>query len=392
MVAVLLAALAALVYGRGLAGDARRAGEGAVEAEAASLAESGLDDGRRFPLFIHVEDSAWLPAAPVYATAALISVAPGGSTHARLVAAAWGVLDVALLYLLVVRYFGSSIAAAAAALALIATPAHTTFSRAATVEGIWVVPLILAWAALLTVLRDPPSPRARWLLALGAASLGASVYTQPSAALTMAMFLSIGLAAFRLSRAWTVRDVVPAGAALLFVLLPVPVWYAMHPQTYPDTLGRWLVHPAHLRNPLVWARAAANWNTDSNVAALFWDFLAPSHVFLSPSAPGYSGLLLTAIALPCAVGVLALCRRRDPDGVPAVIRLTMLAGLLVGPLAAAMFGHARSDDRALVFVPFALAAAAWGGSVMWTRGGWTGRSALVAAGVGTAIQAYVCAG
>lgn len=136
--------------------------------------------------------------------------------------------------------------------------------------------------------------------------------------------------------------------------MPLLLWFARYPATYPDTFGRWVLHPAHLRNPIVWFQAVANWGTASTVAALFWSFFSPSHLFLTPDAPGLCGLFLTPVVVPMAVGLYHAFQPSHVQQPATRLRSAIVASCLIGPVAAAMFGHARSDDRALMVVPLGL--------------------------------------
>jgi hypothetical protein len=389
LVAAALLIVCLLVYGRGspaapppdlLVGD--------VQAQAWALAaHSGRDnDGRLLPVFVHIGEERWLPAMPILTTAALIRLDPGASDHARRVATVFGALDVVLLYALVLRLLRRRSAAIAAALVLLATPAHALFSRTAATEGIWPLPFIIGWAIGMTALVERPTPRTRWMFAVGTASLMASAYTQPSAALMAPMFVLVTVMAIVLSDGWHARDVVPAAVASVILLLPFAFWYAKLPSTYTDTFGRWVVHAAHLRNPLIWLQALTNHQRVGNVASLFSDFFSPSHLFLTPSAPALCGFFLSPLAIPLAVGMYRQTASPVVD-CAANMRCVLIGGSIVGPLAAAMFEHAQSADRALSLAPFAVTIATIGGMTMAEHGGRVGRILLVLVAVLGALQA-----
>jgi 4-amino-4-deoxy-L-arabinose transferase-like glycosyltransferase len=387
--ALLIAAL--FVYGRGgVTAPLPETPAGDVQAQARLLvAHGGRDnEGRALPLFVHIDQERWLPVVPILTTAVLIKLAPGASNQARWAATALGALDVVLLYVLVLRLLRRRSLAIAAALVLLATPVHAQFSRTATTEGIWPLPFIIGWAIGMTALVDPPTRRARWTLAAGMASLMASAYTQPSAALMTAMFIFVAAIAIRMSDGWRVRDLVPAVVACVILLLPFAFWFARFPSTYTDTFGRWVVHRAHLRDPLVWLQALVNHQRVGNVASLFSDFFSPSHLFLTPGAPGFCGFFLSPFVIPLAVGIY---RQTVSSVVECTgnVRCVLLGGCIVGPLAAAMFEHARSTDRGLSIAPFAVTIATIGGTAMAERGGRSGRVLLVlAAAIGAGQAAY----
>jgi hypothetical protein len=285
-VAGVLAILSTIAYGRALAASVAGPDETEIVAQAARLLERGWHDaeGRWLPVFLHIDAERWLAPVPVYATAAMSAFAPTAPVPARRAAVVFGAIDIALLSVLVARYVAVPWAGLVAALVLLVTPAHAFFSRRAPPEGIWQLPFVVGWAIGLTALAERPSPRGRWMLAAGTAALPASAYTQPSAALMMPMFALVTVAVFLRAEQWRLRDGLAAVTMFAILLLPLVLWFARYPATYPDTFGRWVLHPAHVRNPIVWFQAVSNWGTASTVAALFWSFLAPSHMFLTPDA------------------------------------------------------------------------------------------------------------
>ena len=139
---------------------------------------------------------------------------------------------------------------------------------------------------------------------------------------------------------------------MISVMEPLLLWYARHPGTYPDTWGRWVLHAAHLRNPVVWLQSL-HWDRLGNVAKLFSDFFAPSHLFLTPGAPGLCGMFLTPAAIPISVGVYAAIRRTDRHDAPRAIPAVLVAGCLIGPLAAAMFEHFKRWSASIASEPTA---------------------------------------
>jgi hypothetical protein len=135
--------------------------------------------------------------------------------------------------------------------------------------------------------------------------------------------------------------------------------------------------------------ALTNWFRAGHVAALFWDFFAPSHLFLSPETRGHNGMFLTLTAVPVAFGIGALGRSGSRQCPGAGIRAVIVSACIVGPLAAAMFDQPRAEGRALILVPFTLVIAAVGADAAWHRGGKLARGVLVASGIGMAVQALL---
>ena len=388
--ACVLILISAFLYSRELSTAAAQPVESEIEGQAAALAANHwLDlEGRRLPVFVRLERGGFVPLIPVYATALLANVQPAGSTPVRWAAVVFGVIDVLLFYALVVRCCRRAAIGFTAALVLLVTPSHAFFSTTATVDGVWQLPFVLCWAVGLSALSTPPTLRARCLLAVGTASLAISAYSQPSAALMMPMFGIISIFMFHRSKEWRLVDATIASAAFAAAMLPLALWYARYPTTYPDTFGRWVLHPAHLRNPVDWWGAVANWGRISTVANLFSDFFSPSHLFVTPGAPALAGMFLLPTVVPIAAGLHRLLR---PGGherdVVQVLSPAIVGACIVGPLAAAMFGQARSDERALVIVPFGLVLAVAGCLRFWWGGRTVGRVMLVTLLLVAAIQA-----
>jgi hypothetical protein len=148
---------------------------------------------------------------------------------------------------------------------------------------------------------------------------------------------------------------VAAGSALA-MLIPLAIWFALHPQTYLDTYGSWVIHPAHIRNPIDGWHALINRNSLGTRASTYWGFLNPSYLFFS-GAQGRAPL--PWIVAPLVVAGIVRCARKAP-GVAALITLI---GTLVAPIAGASFGQPDYIDNGLALVPFvvllAAAAVAW---------------------------------
>jgi hypothetical protein len=271
-----------------------------------------------------------------------------------------GVVDVLLMYLLADRCFRHAGVAFAIGLALLFAPAHIFYIQSLAVDDIWCLPVTLWWAVAVTALFEPPSPGTRWVLASGIGALPMSAIREPSALLMLPIWIAVTVLMFRHSGLWQWRDVVPSAVALV-VGMALWVWASAASAT---TLGQFrrFLDTADMRNMFVAARALG----------LCWDFFRPSHLFLTPSAPGFSGMFLTPFVVPILVGIHALAiRRGEPRAgidrmIPAIV-----AGCVGGPLSAAMSGDV-TDVSSLLTVPFGLLLAAYGASVMrgWGRIPW----------------------
>src|SRR5688572_23740495 len=160
--------------------------------------------------------------------------------------------------------------------------------------------------------------------------------------LMLPIWIAVTMLMFRRAGLWQWRDVVPSAVALV-VGVALMVWASA---ASGITLARFrhFLDTADVRNMFVAARALG----------LCWDFFRPSHLFLTPSAPGFSGMFLTSFVVPILVGIHALVVRRGERGA-AINRMipAIVAGCVGGPLTAAMAGDV-TDGRSLLTVPFGL--------------------------------------
>jgi hypothetical protein len=308
----------------------------AVDASASTVGgDSLLSLVRTHPLFFRIDDGSWRQPIPVYFRAIL-------GDHAPVWMAA---VDVVLIYLAALCFLRQRWAPPITAVLLLLFPAHAVFGRSAQ-DAIYPVPFVLAW--LLCLLSFFNRPR-HWLMFVGALCLGAGVYTQPSAPITMAAFLIVTLAA-----AWIEGHRAPgvfaaALAGFAIPLLLMAPWFVLHPESYPDTMGAWAIHKAHLRSPLDGVRAFLNWNTLGARASLYWEIYNPSFLLFRSEAGAFSAkppmLLALAVLVPLGLKRLLTVNR-------ASIAWLLLTGLATAPLAAATFGERHAIDRALPMVVF----------------------------------------
>jgi 4-amino-4-deoxy-L-arabinose transferase-like glycosyltransferase len=258
-------------------------------------------------LFIQVSQEVWLEPIPTYGS---LFIAKAGSAHAnpeRWVAVLVGTMDVVLTYFLAVRLLHSSSLGCVAAILLLCSPAHVIYSRIAPTDGVWVLPFVLVWLLALTTLLGKAS---RPALTIGGAALAASVYSEPSAALLMLILLLIAVVgAFRANRlSWNEARLVAGVVAI--GLMPLVAWYVIYPSSYPDTLGRWVLHPAHIRNPVALAQAVTNWYSLTTWVGTYWDFFNPAHLLFAPSAPAWAGVFLLPVGVSIGVGCHEMTRQR----------------------------------------------------------------------------------
>ncbi len=298
-----------------------------------------------YPLFFRSDDGLWQQPIPIYLSAIFGALAP------ILV----GAVDVVLIYVATSRLLKSRRMAVIAAAMLLLFPAHLIFSRQ-TVDAIYPLPFVIAWLiALLTFLDRPRPPQINtvkfhtWLLVVGGLCLGIGVYTQPSAPITMAAFLIVTFGTLLLEGHRQPAVFAATAAGFAVPLLLMAPWFAMHPETYQDTMGAWAIHKAHIRFPLDGVRAFLNWNTLGTRASLYWEVFNPSFLLFRDEGGTFSRMapMLVAVAVLVPIGA-----KRLLTGNRAAVGFLLLAGLAVSPLAASTFGERHALHRALPMVVF----------------------------------------
>jgi len=358
--ASVLAGLALLLYGTRLGSPIYSTAEVALLRQAQSVAVSGRDiEGHLTPLFFRVAEDRWLQPLPVYATAAVATVA-SAHTAGRLTAAVVGAMNVVLLFVLVRRLFPDPWVPVGAALLLMLTPAHFVYARTG-VDAVFILPFVLVW---LTCLVHSLNGGAPWRAALGALALGVGVYSQPSAPVTMVFLLVVTLAALWRSGCRSTRALATVVAAFAAPASAAVLWFAAYPHSYADTFGRWAVHAAHLRFPLDGLLAFINRNTLGTRVSLYWGFFDPSWLFFNGPTTPHSELQGASPFLSMTLILAALGISRRLQAGPAALSVVLLAGLAVAPLAASTFGQPHAIGSALAVVPFAIVLAA-GGLAAW---------------------------
>jgi hypothetical protein len=332
------------------------------------FADAARSAARSPQLFFHIDGDRWLQPAAVYAGAAA-HVVVDEQWAGRLASLLVGALNVGLLFAAAYMLFARQWIAVAVAALLMATPAHVAFARTGT-DAIFPVPFVLLWLIAMARFLRTDSP-----MAIGAAglALGAGVYTHPTAPLTMAWLLAATGLALLLARRTPIRNFAALFGAFGIALVPAAIWFALYPETYPDTFGRWAVLKAHLRFPLDGLRAQVNWNTLSNRTTLFWGLLDPSFLFFAATDAPLAPFLVGATLLT-PLGALRLMQSED-----VARRILLLSALLIPLVIASTFGVAQ-DLSAVVIMTAAMALLAGAGleSLATRHRAWTWVAALLA--------------
>ena len=289
----------------------------------------------------------WLQPLHVYATTLAHAVRPGffAGRWASVIVAA---INAGLVFMVGWRVFGGYLAALAGALVLILTPAQMTYGRQG-VEAIYIVPFVLLWLYALAgfIERDRPAQ-----IALASAALGAGVYSTTAAPLTMAFLWLMMIVVLFLTGRRKLSTLAIAAASFAVMLAPLAMWFFFHRHTYVDTYGRWVIHPAHVRNPIAGVAAALDWDTLGPRISAYWSLINPLYL-LVPGAEGRAPLHWLIVPL-VVVGIYRCVTK------PRTMAVIVLAGALVAPIAGASFGRPHYIANALALLPFVALLAGYG--------------------------------
>lgn len=382
-----LALLSLWLYAPSIATDTTTSGDYLLETESHALAAHRWQDhsGQAFPLFYQASHDVWLTPVPLY-MGALLTQSFGLTNGVRWAAALTGMVDVLLAYVLAFTLFRSAALATLASTLLLTSPAHFSLARASGPNGVWEVPFLVVWLIGITCFVRDSASGARGTLAVAAAALALSIYSQPSAAVVVPFLLIVTAAVVSLEGRLRWREVWPALATFALIVVPTLLWLATHRQAYVDTFGRWLVHLAHVRNPVEWAGAVSHWNTLTVWTATYWDFINPTHLFINDLAPAGVGVFVSPLAILVVVGFhTALAEPTRTPSASRLFRPVML--VLVGvPLMVATFKEPRAIELALVVVPCGVLLATLGAQSLWRWKCAVGRTTSVLAIVASLIQ------
>jgi hypothetical protein len=328
-----------------------------VAREAVVLATTGRNaDGQRFPLYFPdngshtMREPAW-----VYSAAALLSVLPFSETLVRLTSACAAVADIVLMFLVAREIFGSTQLAAFASAALLLSPGHFIQGRIGSMQ-IGMVTTTLAWVWFM-VRYFRTHRRRDVVLAVGCLAAGIYIY---AAALVMTpiYFAVTAFLVMRQRDAATRSHLVAACMTFGILLLPIAVWFALHPQSVFGEVA-YYTHGDYNKD-LGW-RGFLGANAVHHLD-MWWSSFSPDHLFFSGDADmrfstRTAGYFLLAMAFPLGIGFVTARRSLSPE----IWRL-LCAGFVLAPLPAAVVSNDELK-RFLPLLPFAVLIATCG--VQW---------------------------
>jgi hypothetical protein len=278
--------------------------------------------GERWYLPLEVYPTAWLLSAGVPRDIALVTPS---------LVAACGVLW--LTHRLGLRLPLPGLAAASAAALLVLMPGFIAHTRVPG-GGLLLVTALLAWCVAVA---EYDHRRRAGMLIGGAGVLGVAAYTHPSGWWSVAIFVLLGATALR--RAKTGWSTIIASAAMpAAVCVPLAIWVLLHPDAYPDTIGRWAIHAAHVRSPLDGLVAVTRWHVVARRASEYWNYFSPTFLFASGQLFAWWMVILVPLGLWVR-----------PQTVTAWL---LAAAFLASPAAGVMLDTGRTALSALPLLPF----------------------------------------
>ena len=303
---------------------------------------SGGDALQSSGLMVHDTGEHWYQPLAIYPPVLLRRAGVPPALADRLPVAFAAGLTAALTLLVAHRVLGSAGWAAGCAVLLLLSPAFRSSSMTGGAD-LLLVPSVLAW--LLCVLEDLASPR-WWLPLLGGLLLGVSLYTQPAGVLAVPIFFVLGAALH-----WHLQRrsafVFASAGAVAVAMAPAALWIVRHPEAYADTLGRWAIHAAHLRNPVDGVIAFTRWHVAARRVGEYWHYFDPTFLF----GREMYGVLFAAL-VPLGLWHVRL--------LPRVARVLLIAGLLLTPVAAVLLDVPRQAALVPMFLPLGALLAALG--------------------------------
>ena len=317
-----------------------------------AIATTGRDlDGRFLPLFFRIDIHTWYQPLLVYLMAAVFSIVQVSEAALRTPTALIGVIDVLLVYAVALRLLGGERDAVVAAVVMALTPAHFIFARQG-LDYIAPLPFVLGWLWCLLAALD--TGRARFAAAAGLL-LGIGFYSYVAAWVVMPFCLLITMAAVIRSE----RPARLAAAAVIGFVLPLMllvIWLRLQPDTLTAIAARYGLDGAN--SP----RTAFRYLVIQRRLSLFWGYFDPVYLFLAGSpnvtmSTSKAGVFLISCAVFLPVGIYETLRRMG-------VRLIILAGFLLAPLAPVLIDTGNAIQRSLVIVAFGAILSAIGASVL----------------------------
>jgi hypothetical protein len=203
-------------------------------------------------------------------------------------------------------------------------------------------------------------------------------YAQPSGAVLVVIVGAAAAIGLRRARLLTLRNTLRAAGAAAAVAVPIALWFVVHPASYVDTLGRWFLHQAYIRNPWSLVLRLMNYISLAEWASIYWNFFDPTNLLYSVARPAAAGTFLTALGVFLSVAVYELVRPQRPRTAQESALLWIVAvGFVASPLVPASFAEPGAIEKALSLPLFGTILCTLGVRACWTRPSTWARGAVV---------------
>ncbi|HYB96564.1 MAG TPA: glycosyltransferase family 39 protein [Vicinamibacterales bacterium] len=298
-----------------------------IALQAHSIATTARDsDGRVLPLYFRMPllgDRVWYQPVIIYVMAPFLAVLPAGTATYRFPTAAIATLNVALMFLVARRLFGSNRWAMTAAALLAATPTHFMLGRVA-FDFIYPLPFILGWLWALLLYRD--RQRLRYLFC-AAMLLGLGFYSYISSIAMMPLYFALTL--YVLWPTLDRRTLAVAAAGFAWPLLPLIPWLLSEPTFIDGLLYRYSIIGTDT--------APFRFSSIADRVTQYWSFFNPAFLFLIggfthlTASTRVVGVFLAPLLLLIPLGLIQMVA-----AVRTRLSVAIALGFLAAPLTAVL--------------------------------------------------------
>ena len=302
-------------------------------------------NGTLLPLYFQAGNyNAWFMPVIYYAEALALQVLPLAEWSIRVPTVLFGLLSIALTYVMGRRLSGDRVTGMIAAFVLACAPAFFILSRYA-LDYTLPVPFILGW--LLCVSMALERPEARWWLAAAGLCLGVGWYAYISSIVMMPVYAAMTLIVLvARKRGW--RDIAVFIGAFVVPLTFFVAWLIQHPEAIEATARRYSLEATAETTQTSLLQLIDIAGMLSRYAQFFRiDFLFRLGDTYLPFSTRNTGVFVGAMGILLAVGVYAAAVTYRH-----AMTLLVLFGFLLSPLAASILrdeGAIRRATGMLVF-------------------------------------------
>ncbi len=321
-----------------------------------AVAKSGYDEnGRFFPLYFWHLGEMWATPIITYITSLFLLFLPISETVIRLPSVFVGILNIALVYLLVKRIFKNGILGLIAAILIGLTPVHFIHSRLL-LDNLWIVPFTLGWLLLLNIFLEKKQGK---YLFWSVFILGLGIHSYHAAKIMMPLYLLMTFFVVLPEIKKQKRLLLSMIIAFLLPLLPLIPWLAKYPDTFTNQVQYTQLY--NVEDGFLKGMAGLLQPEELLLRfKLYLSYFDPTFLFLRGDnslvhSTWKSGVFLFSFGFLLPIGVYATFLKRKE-----YFNRLILLGFFTAPIAAVIAGDHYRISRALVILPFAVIVAVYG--------------------------------